>query len=85
MPVMQIGIVRVFVPHRLVFMPMRVRLGYGPVVAVLVMIVMDMPVFVRERFVNMFVLMPLGEMQPKPQSHQQRRESQLGRQWLPEA
>lgn len=85
MPVMQIRVVRVLVPHRPVFMPMGVWLGYGPVVAVLVMIVMDMPVLVRERFVNMFVLMPFGEMQPKPQSHQERRERQLERQRLPEA
>jgi len=72
------------VPHRLVFMPMGVWLGCGPVVAMLVMVVMDMPVLVRERFVRMFVLMSFGEMQPKPQSHQQRRESQLGCQRLPE-
>ena len=82
---MQIGIMRVFVPHRLVLMPMRVRFSYWPVVVVLVMIVVDMPVFVRKRFVKMFVFMPFGKMQPKPQSHQQRRESQVGGQWLPQA
>jgi hypothetical protein len=47
---MQIGIMRVLVPHRLVLMPMRVRFSYWRVVVVLVMIVVDMPVFVRKRF-----------------------------------
>ena len=65
---MQIGIMRVLVPHRLVLMPMRVRFSYWPVVVVLVMIVVDMPVFVRKRFVKMFVLMPFGKMQPKLQT-----------------
>ena len=60
----QIGVMRVLVPHRLVLMPMRVRPGYGAVVLMLVMIVVDMAVLVRERFVRMFVLMPFGEMKP---------------------
>lgn len=84
MAMMQIRVMRMFVPHRLVFMPMRMRLGYMTVMMMLVMFVVHMPVFVRERFVKMFVLMPFGEMQPKPKSHQQRRESQFERQWLAE-
>ena len=60
----QIGVMRVLVPHRLVLTPMRVRPGYGAVVLMLVMIVVDMAVLVRERFVRMFVLMPFGEMKP---------------------
>ena len=84
-PVMQIGVMRVLVPHRLVLMPMRVRFGHRAGMVVLVVIVVDMAVFVRKRFVQMFVLMSFGEMWPKPQSHQQRRKSQLERQWLPEA
>lgn len=42
------------------------RLGYWFGVAMLVMIIVHVPVLMRERFVKMFVLMPLGEMEPKP-------------------
>ena len=61
-PMMQIRVMRVLVPHRLVLMPMRVRFGHGAVMFVLVVIVLDMAVFVRKRFVQMFVLMSFGEM-----------------------
>ena len=66
MAMMQVRIVRVLMPHRLVLMPMGVRLGDWSVVVMLVMFVVDMPVLVRERFMKMFVLVPFGEMQPKP-------------------
>ena len=82
---MQIGVMRVLVPHRLVLMPMRMRFGDWAVMVVPVVFVVDVAVFVRERVVKMFMLMSFGEMQPEPQSHQQRRESQLERQWLAEA
>jgi len=59
---MQIGVVGMLMPHRLVLMPMRMRLGHRAVMVMLVMLVMHVPVFVRERFVRMFVLMPFGEM-----------------------
>jgi len=85
MAVMEVGIVHVLVPHRLVLMPMGVRLGDWSVVVMLVMFVVDMPVLVRERFMKMFVLVPFGEMQPKAKPHQQRREGQLGRQRLAKA
>ena len=62
MTMMQIGIVRVFMPHRLVLMPMRVRFGHRAGMVVLVVIVVDMAVFVRKRFVQMFVLMSFREM-----------------------
>ena len=63
MPVMQIGIVRVFVPHRLMLMPMRVRFCYRPLM-MLVMLVMNMTVLVRNGLVNVFVFMPLRQMEP---------------------
>ena len=61
-PMMQIGVMRVFVPHWLVLMPMRVRFGHGTVMVVLVVIVVDVAVLVRKRFVQMVVFMPFGEM-----------------------
>jgi len=66
MAMMQVRIVRVLMPHRLVLMPMGVRLRHGTPVVMLVVIVVDMPVLVRERLVKMSVLVPFGEMQPKP-------------------
>ena len=49
-------------PHWPVLMPMRVRFGHTDVMVVLVVIVVDMAVFVRKRFVQMFVLMSFREM-----------------------
>ena len=65
------------VPHRLVLVPMRMRLGYRTVVVMLVMSVVNVTVLMRKRLVKMFMLMPFGEMEPKPNAHQQGRESQL--------
>src|SRR3954447_7229591 len=81
----QIGVMRMLVPRRLVLVPMRVRFGHRSVVVMLVVIIVDMPVFVRERLMKMLVLMPFGEMQPQPQSQRQRGASEFGRQRLPEA
>ena len=61
-PMMQIGVMRMLVPHWPVLMPMRVRFGHAAVMVVLVVIVVDMAVFVRKRFVQMFVLMSFREM-----------------------
>ena len=54
------------VPHRLVLMPVRVRLGYGAVMMMLMVIVVNMTVLVRECLVKMFMLVPVGEMEPQP-------------------
>ena len=64
MTMMQIGIVRVFMPHRLVLMPMRVRFCYWPLMVVLVMLVMNMTVLVQNGLVDVFVFMPLRQMEP---------------------
>ena len=63
-PVMQIRVMRMLVTHRLVLVPMRMRLRNGAIMVVLVMIVVDVAVFVCERLVNMFVLMPFRQVQP---------------------
>lgn len=64
MTVMQIWIVRMFVSHRFVFMPMRVRFSYRPLVTMLMMFIMDMTVLVRQCFVKVFVFMPFRQMEP---------------------
>ena len=81
-PVMQIRIVGVFVPDRLMPMPVRMRLRYGSIVPVLVVLVVNVAMFMLQDVVLMLVLMPLGKMQPKTKAHQQSRQQQLKRQRL---
>jgi hypothetical protein len=52
MAMMQVGIVRMLVPHRLVLMPVRVRLRHRTVVAVLMVFVVHVAMFMRYRFVG---------------------------------
>ena len=72
MPVVDVGEVRVFVHHRLMPMPVLVGLVAGPCkrMGVLVVRVMDMAVTVLHRFMDMFMLVVLGEVQPHAPSHQ---------------
>ena len=56
MPVMQIRVMDMLVPHRLVLVPMRMRFAHGSVVAMLVVLVVDVTVLVFERLVIVFVL-----------------------------
>ncbi len=62
--VVQVGIVRVLVPQRFVAMPVRVRLAYGTIVLVLMMLVMDVAVLVLQRFMLVPMGVPLGQMEP---------------------
>ena len=72
-PVVQVGIVRVAVPEWLVPVHVGVRFDHRPLMRVLVVGVMYMQVLMLDRFVQMGVLMPLAEMQPDPDRHQQAR------------
>ena len=73
---MQIRIVRMRVPHRLVAMEMRVWFVAIPVeiVFMLVMIVVGVRVFVIKRFVLVFVLVVLADVQPDADTHQRARD-----------
>ena len=62
--VVKIGIMRMRVEDRVVTMPMRMRLCHRPVVRVLMMRVMTVSVFVRERVMFMFMVVPFAEMHP---------------------
>jgi hypothetical protein len=57
-PVMKIRIVPMGVDHRLMPMPMRMRLGDWAIMLVLVMHIMGMAVFMFEHVVLVFVFMP---------------------------
>lgn len=66
MTVVQIGIVRVPVHQRRMAVPMGMRLARWRVrpMCVLMMLVVMMPVLVLQNLMNMFVIVPLGQMQP---------------------
>lgn len=66
MPVMQIRVVRVPVYEASMPVPMRMRLArrVSRDMLVLVMLVVVMPMLVLHRLMNMFVLVPLGQVQP---------------------
>jgi hypothetical protein len=59
--------------------PMRMRLTgrRSGRMGVLVMIVMPMPVFVSNRFVDVVVFVPFGEMQPQAERHEAAGDDQL--------
>ena len=62
-PVMDIRIMRVTVPHLFVTMHVTVRLlQQFWIVVMLMMVVMTVPMLVFHRFVHVFVLVPLGQM-----------------------
>ena len=73
-PVVQIGVVDMRVPHRLVAMPMGMRLRHRPGMLVLVMRLMHMAVLVLDRLMPMLMIMAFRQMQPKPDAHQNRRQ-----------
>ena len=64
MPVVQVRVMDVRVPHRGVAMPVRVRLGHGAGMAVLMVRVMHMPVRVLQHRMRVFVHVAFGEVQP---------------------
>ena len=79
MPMMQIGVMRVPVDEASMPVPMRMRLTLRIVRAmvVLMMLVVTMPMFMLHRCMKVFMLVPLGQMQPAPKSHESARGEQL--------
>ena len=71
MPMMNVGGVRMLVRHRSVLVFMRMRFLHVPheVVLMLVMLVVYMGMGVFHWLVRVFMLVPLGQMQPHPQRH----------------
>ncbi len=78
MAVVQIRIMGMGMGHLLVAVGMGMRLGCRPVMAVLVVLVMDMAVLVLDRLVDMLVIVPLGEMRPQAEAHQRASDEQAG-------
>jgi hypothetical protein len=63
-PVMKIRIMRMGVDYRLMAVPMRMRLDDRSIVLVLMMLIMEMAVFMFERVVLVFMLVPFSKMHP---------------------
>lgn len=79
---MDIRIMGMAVPDRLVPMPMRMRSDHGLGVLVTMVLVMDMDVLVLESLVHVPMFMAFGKMQPQSQAHQSSRDRQRGTQRL---
>jgi hypothetical protein len=79
MAVMQVGVMRMPMHQGWVSMPMGVRLAWGIVrtVRMMVVFVVTVPVLVLHRFVNMLMLVSLRQMQPQTKRHQSTREQQF--------
>jgi hypothetical protein len=58
--VMQIRVMRMAVPQRRMHMPVRMRLGHRPVMAVPMVQVVNVGVLVPQRLVLVFVVMAFG-------------------------
>ena len=61
----------VFMPHGFVAVPVRMRLGYRPVVDMLMMLIMNVCMLVSQRLVGVFVVVAFGQMEPQAHRHQQ--------------
>ena len=64
--VVEIGIVRMLMPHRLVAVPMCVWFlgGFSGLMRVLMVFVVNVPVLVFQALVDMSVFVPLCQVQP---------------------
>ena len=70
MPMMQVGIMRMLVTRRGVMVQVRMRLGYWPVMRVLMVFVMNVAVFMVHRSVVMGMNVTFGQVHRQPESHE---------------
>ena len=77
---MDIGVMRMGVRQRLVTMGMRVRLHAIPDEVMRMLVVLVVPVTVRmlQRLVRVFMRMPLPDVEPDAQCHEQCRSPEEG-------
>ena len=83
-PVMQIRIMRVLVPHWFVPMPVRVRFGNRPIMVMLVMIVVQVDMVVFQNAMAVLMVVPLGQMQIEAEGHENACTHQLPGNSVPE-
>ena len=77
MAVMEIGVVRMPVPQRLMPVPVGMRLRHRAFVGVAMMVVVDMGMLVLDRLMPMVMGMPFGQMKPDAKRHQHPRNDEL--------
>jgi hypothetical protein len=72
MPMVQVRVVRVLVPHRRVVVPVSMGLAsrLAIVMGVLVVFVVDVIVFVIHRLVSMLMIVAFGEVEPDADPHE---------------
>jgi uncharacterized membrane protein YdbT with pleckstrin-like domain len=79
MPMMQVRVVNMSVAHSLMPMPMRMRFRHWTIVLMLMVLVVNVTVLMLNWLVLMLVVMPLGQMQPQTDPHQDAGHQQLDR------
>ncbi len=82
--VMEVRHVRVTMPHRLVTVPMRMRLSgrIGRTVLVSMVFIVTMAMVVFQGLMKMFVLVVLRQVEPHPDHHQQKRRPEKERRYF---
>ena len=85
-PVVDVGVVSVRVPQGFVPVRTAVRLPLWIFRGVLVSVVfvVDVQVFVLQRFVSVLVFVPFGQMEPDTQSHERRGREESERRHFPQ-
>ena len=73
MPVVQVRVMRMLVPHRFMPVGVGVRFGDRAVVVVPVVVVVGVGVFVFQGVVAVGVFVAFGQMQPDAEGHQHAR------------
>ena len=77
MAMVQIGVVHMPVLEPFMALPVGMRLRGRRSVSVLVMLVVDVPVFVLKRCVRMLMAVPFGQMKPEAERHKHTGADQL--------
>ena len=81
---MQVGIVRMLVPERLVPVQVGMWLGHLSLMDMIVMGVMHMKMIMLKFLVDMLVLVAFGKMKPEADGHQHTGDHQLRRHRFPQ-
>ena len=79
MAMVKVGVMRMPVPKPLMPVPMRMRLDDRAFMAVLMMFVVDVPVFVLDHLVRMVMAVSFGQVKPEAERHKHAGAEQLSR------
>ena len=79
MAMVKVGVMRMPVPKPLMPVPMQMRLDDRAFMAVLMMFVVDVPVFVLDHLVRMVMAVSFGQVKPEAERHKHAGAEQLSR------